>query len=180
MFDARDWFWLADDGRLYASARQAIVGADDADFVSWRAAHGAPTPWPRDDAGAQTDAALQAVLTPYGLWVDLTAYAADARWRYETGGIVVAGLTVPTDRASQQMIAGMLATVQLDPAATIRFKAGGGFATLDAAQVIAIARAVGAHVQAAFAREADVIEALASQAITTRAQVDAVFAGGAP
>lgn len=53
----------------------------------------------------------------------------------------------------------------------------GLFVALDAAQTIALARAVGAHVQAAFAREADVAERIASGDITTPAQIDAVFAG---
>lgn len=63
----RDWYWLADDGRVYASARQAVVAKDDADLAAWTAAGGYPTAWPRDASNAQTDAALQEVLAPYGL-----------------------------------------------------------------------------------------------------------------
>ena len=176
MFDARKGCWRADDGRVYLGSAQAIVGDDDAAYLAWREAYGPPTPWPRDDAGRQTDKALQAVLAPYDLWVDLAAYAADARYRRETGGVTVAGIAVPTDRASQQMIAGMLASAQLDPAVVIKFKAPDGFVTLDATAVISLARAVGAHVQAAFTAEAAILDRIASGKIASIAQIDAAFA----
>ncbi|OYX14829.1 MAG: hypothetical protein B7Z15_02625 [Rhizobiales bacterium 32-66-8] len=44
--------------------------------MAWRIS-ASPTPWPRDDEGAQTDAALQEVLAPYGLacWPETLASA---------------------------------------------------------------------------------------------------------
>ncbi|PYE87390.1 hypothetical protein [Phyllobacterium leguminum] len=71
MYDPYDWYWRADDGRVFSSARQAIVDADDEEYLGWRNDARQPTPWPLDDAGQQTDAALQAVLTPFGLYVGL-------------------------------------------------------------------------------------------------------------
>lgn len=62
------WFWLADDGRVYSSAARSLVSDDDAGFVEFKASR-KPTRWPVDDAGAQTDAALNEVLAPYGLAV---------------------------------------------------------------------------------------------------------------
>lgn len=106
----------------------------------------------------------------------IIAYAADARWRRETGGIVVAGAAIATDRQSQAMISGAHAFVQANPAAIIRWKSPAGFVTLDAATVTAIALAVGAHVQACFAAEADVLAAIAAGTVTTTAEIDAVFA----
>jgi len=117
-----------------------------------------------------------ALAPPAAPAVDLTAYAADARWRKETGGIEVAGVTVATDRGSQAMVAGAHAYVTQAPEATIRFKALTGFATLDAEAVTAVALAVGAHVQACFAIEADVLEAIEAGTITTTAAIDAAFA----
>lgn len=64
-YDPKDWYWVADDGRIFSSRAQSSVGEDDAEFVSW-SENRVPTPWPRDDAGEQTDAALNAVLAPYG------------------------------------------------------------------------------------------------------------------
>lgn len=86
MYVATDWYWLADDGRLYSSAEQR-----SSPRKSRPMSHGGPPisrrRGQRDGAGEQTDAALRDVLAPYGLWTDLYAYAADKRWRVEVGGI---------------------------------------------------------------------------------------------
>ena len=66
-FDPRAWFWRAEDGRVYSSAAGASVPNDDAGYRAWCEAGGIATVWPRDDEGAQTDAALDAVLVHYGL-----------------------------------------------------------------------------------------------------------------
>lgn len=62
-----NWYWLADDGRIYSSASQALVNKTDALHVDWLASGNIPTRWPSDDAGAQTNAELAKVLAPYGL-----------------------------------------------------------------------------------------------------------------
>lgn len=67
MFNPRDWYWLADDGRLFSSARTSLVDKTDKDFVAWCSGLRNPTRWPQDDEGEQTYASLQDVLTPYGL-----------------------------------------------------------------------------------------------------------------
>lgn len=64
-----DWYWLADDGRVYASSRQTIVDRTDAGFAAFVAIQGGAVHWPRDATGAQTPDALQQVLQPYGLSV---------------------------------------------------------------------------------------------------------------
>lgn len=172
-----DWFWAADDGRIYASARQIVVRDDDEAFVAWREAGARATPWPRDAAGAQTDAALQAVLSPHGLWVDLAAYAADARWRREVGGVVVDGLAVATDDRSKTMLIGARLAAMADPAWSTVWRASDGAAhPLDAAQMIALADAVSAHVNETFAIHARVAERIATGAVVTREHVDAEFA----
>ena len=58
---------MAADGRIYSSAKQAIVDEKDKDFVAWKAAGNLPTPWPKDGEGKETNAALAAVLAPYSL-----------------------------------------------------------------------------------------------------------------
>lgn len=68
-FNWRDWYWLAEDGRVYSSKRQLIVTTSDDGYIAWIAAVGGATAWPRDDSGNQTDAALLAVVGPYGLIV---------------------------------------------------------------------------------------------------------------
>ena len=74
-YDPQNWYWLADDGRIFSSQRGRVIDSDDDDFVSWSETR-APTPWPRDDGGEQTDAALQEVLSNYGLYVGLDALKA--------------------------------------------------------------------------------------------------------
>ena len=103
----------------------------------------------------------------------LKAYAADKRWRVETGGITVAGATIATDRDSQSMITGAFAYSQAHPDQPISYKANSGWVTLDAATLAAIASAVGAHVQASFAIEATVVAAIDAGTITTFAAIDA-------
>lgn len=66
-YDPRNWYWLADDGRIYSSAAGEVVTDEDKAFKAWTEAGSIPTPWPRDEEGNQTDAALQDVLRPYGL-----------------------------------------------------------------------------------------------------------------
>jgi len=73
MYDILDWYWLADDGRLYSSKRQIITNVDDAGYISWQTdfpyqGHWRQT-WPREDDGDQTTATLQQVVEVYGLVV---------------------------------------------------------------------------------------------------------------
>ncbi|GHE69834.1 hypothetical protein GCM10019059_31940 [Camelimonas fluminis] len=104
---------------------------------------------------------------------DLLAYAADKRWRVETGGITVGGVTVATDDRSKTMIMGARIKADADPAYVVGWKgADGGFVELSASQIIAISDAVLAHVDACFAAEAAVSAAIASGDITTTQQID--------
>jgi hypothetical protein len=113
--------------------------------------------------------------SPPSAAVDLKSYAAEKRFEVETGGITVGDAQVATDRESQAMISGAFAYVQQNPDAAIKWKGENGFVTLDAAAVTAIADAVGAHVQACFAKEADVAAAIDAGTITDTAGVDAEF-----
>lgn len=103
----------------------------------------------------------------------LKAYAAGKRWRIETGGIAVAGASIQTDRASQAMITGAFAFAQANPSASIAYKTEGGFVMLAAAEVAAIANAVGAHVQACFSAEAAISAAIDAGTITSFAAIEA-------
>jgi hypothetical protein len=106
----------------------------------------------------------------------LHAYAAVARWRKETRGISVGGLNVATDDRSKALIQGAYLQAQRDPTFTAQWKtASGAFVTIGAAQIEAVALAVAAHIQACFAREAEVSEAIDGHLIDTFAQIDAAF-----
>ena len=71
-------------------------------------------------------------------------------------GIEVNGLHVQTDDLSQSRLTAAALAARLDPEATVRWKlATGAFVELTAPQIIALALAVRAHVQACFDREAE-------------------------
>lgn len=195
IFDPRDWLWIVgnDETRLYASATNTWVTPDDEAHAAFVAAGGRPSRIASEAELAhvlrtQAPGLIPAWLLGASTFVQpaagaytpdqLAAYAADARWRRETAGITVSGAAVATDRESQAMLSGAWAYVQQNPAATIRWKAADGFVTLDAAAVTALAVAVGAHVQACFATEADVIEMIRAEppTIGTLAEIDDAFA----
>ena len=111
--------------------------------------------------------------TPIVEPVDLKAYAADKRWRVETGGIVVNGATIQTDRPSQAMITGLYTYAAVAKPDSIPYKAEGGFVSLTSAQAVAIGLAVGAHVQACFAAEQAIDTDIAAATITTVEQIEA-------
>ncbi|GAB3249252.1 DUF4376 domain-containing protein [Chitinimonas naiadis] len=79
---------------------------------------------------------------------------AEYRFNLETGGILVNGATIKTDRESQATLACAKVYADIDPAATVSWKADGGvWVSLTQAQVTAIAKSVGAFVQACFSAE---------------------------
>lgn len=124
----------------------------------------------------ETPASLLAIVaswSPEPPPVDLYAYAASKRYAVETGGIVLNGMQVMTDRASQSLITGAYNFVQANPDVLVRFKTTAGFVELTTTQMMAVANAVGAHVQASFAAEGTVNAEIVAGTITTKAEVDA-------
>ncbi|MFK0163481.1 DUF4376 domain-containing protein [Rhizobium sp. NPDC090279] len=105
--------------------------------------------------------------------VDLYAYAASKRYAIETGGVELNGMRVMTDRASQSLITGAYNYVEANPDVFVKFKTAAGFVELTAAQMMAIANAVGAHVQASFAVEGEVNSLIIAGTITTTTEIDA-------
>lgn len=186
-FQPANWYWIASDGRLFGSARAALVAEQhDAAFAAWTEAGGVPTVWPRDEAGEQTDAALAAMLSPHGLAVSpvgtLLAHAAQRRWEIETGGIEVAGQMIRTDDLSQAKISGACVLLSNDPdVASIDWEAQPGtWVTLDRATMVGIGIAVGRHVQRCFSSLRQIQAQITAEPpeITTTSEIDAAFAGG--
>ena len=62
-----NWYWIAENGRIYSSAKQAIINSKDDAFIKWQASGYLPTPWPKDAQGQQSDSALAEVIAPFGL-----------------------------------------------------------------------------------------------------------------
>jgi hypothetical protein len=182
IFDATDWYWIVagDQSKVFSSYQSAYVSSDDVRYQRWVATNGGPTfiALESDLVELLAEKAPGACVPSSG---GLTAYAAAARYAKETGGITVSGVAMPTDRETQAQLSGAYAYVQATPAATIQWKlANGSFASLTAAEIIAIATAVAAHVQACFAAEATVVAEIAAGTMTTKAQIDSAFAAVTP
>ena len=97
---------------------------------------------------------------------DWPALIAARRWQAETGGISLNGMHIDTGRDSQALITGATVQAMLDPAYSLRWKAPAGFVDLTAEQIIGVATAARAHVQACFNREAELLEALEAGTFT--------------
>lgn len=87
---------------------------------------------------------------------------AEYRYRKETGGISVGGVTVMTDRGSQAMLAGAKLIMQSDPERRIDWKGADGWTTMGPTEITTIADAVANHVQACFTAERLHAEAIAA------------------
>lgn len=97
---------------------------------------------------------------------ELASQIAARRYDAETGGTMVAGMTLDTGRDSQALITGAAVSAMLDPGYSVRWKTADGFVELTAEQIIGVVTAARAHVQACFDREAELLEALAAGTFT--------------
>lgn len=79
---------------------------------------------------------------------------ATARFREETGGIVVDGIRFDTSRESQALLTGAALQASIDSSYTCRWKAADGFVNLSANDLLRIASLVRSHVQECFEKEA--------------------------
>lgn len=98
---------------------------------------------------------------------------AQARYLYETGGVVLNGLVIETDRETQATINGAYASLKDGLLASLDWKAAGGqWVSLNLAGMTPIAQAVAAHVQASFSLEKQLAEQVESA--TTAEEVGAI------
>jgi hypothetical protein len=180
IYDPYDWFWLADDGRIFASARQIVVDNTDAAYIDWTSAGNVATHWPRDTSDMQTVATLQAVLTPFNLFIDLAAYAAYARSNHASGGFTITTIsTVPflTDPTSRNTINSAFQYAQANPAHITNWKmSNGSFIALSNTQMATVNNDITTFVQSCFTCEGTTVSGIIGGTITTHAQVDAAFA----
>ena len=108
---------------------------------------------------------------------DPFAKLADHRWRYETAGLALpGGQRIQTTRESQAQITAVVNSLQMglitEP---VTYKLDSGWADLSAAQVTAVAQAVGGHVKACFKAERSVAAQLETLDDPASADVVALF-----
>lgn len=101
---------------------------------------------------------------------------ANRRWQAETGGIVVGGVSVKTDRATQDRVDQIVkAFDDGDITGPVKFKlAPGQWAVLDEATLRAIKATGAQHIQICFSREADLDAAIMAVADGDVAALDAI------
>jgi hypothetical protein len=179
-YNPYDWYWLADDNRVFASARQIVVDNADAAYIAWTGAGNVATPWPRDAAGNQTNAAMQEVLTPFNLFIDLKGYAGYVRSNHAGGGVIVTSLSPVaflSDPVSRNTLANADAYAKANPGHMTDWKlSDGSFIRLSEAQLATALNAMATFVQSCFTCESNTATGITGGSITTHAQVDAAFA----
>jgi hypothetical protein len=82
------------------------------------------------------------------------------RYRHETAGITLNGIAIDTGRDSQALITGATLSAVIDATYICTWKTVNGPVELTASQLIGVATAVRAHVQACFDREGELLAAL--------------------
>lgn len=107
----------------------------------------------------------------------LKAHLANKRWEAEASGIVLNGVSIATDRVSQSMIGNAVSYLREDPSVQeIEFKSDSGFVTVPRAQMVALGKAVGNHIQACFSAERSVLIQIDNGTVTTTSEVEAALA----
>ena len=194
-YNVNNWYWKVADhasSGVFSSASLTYVLTSDGTYINWVAAGNSATDIPNEE---QLWGVIQSMASPPPAWLfdgttfsesspgtytttQLLAYAAQVRFNIETGGLAIStNLTVSTDLQSQSMITGAYNYVTANPGATLNWKTlDSTFVILTADEIIEIADAVGAFVQACFTAEAAVAVGIGNATITTPAQIDAVFA----
>ena len=97
---------------------------------------------------------------------DWSALIAARRYAAEISGTTIQGMPIDTGRDSQALITGAALQAVIDPQYSVHWKTAGGFVDLTAQQVIGVASAVRAFVQACFDRESELLDAVAAGSIT--------------
>lgn len=105
----------------------------------------------------------------------LMAYASAKRWAVEHAGVPFGQGVIPTDERTQGVLTAAYVKASADQNYEIAdWKAAPGvYVTINAAAIMAMADAVEAHVQACFAANRAVDEAIAGGSITSEAEIDA-------
>lgn len=179
VYDPHLWYWLADDNRVFSGPQQLQVPDTDPDYVAFKQL-AMPTQWPRDPAGDQTDAALQDVLTPYGMFASLAYYSANARYSHASGGVIVLSISpvaFTSDVVSRNTLANADAYAKANPGTMTDWKlSDGSFVNLSEAQLAAALDAMATFVQSCFTCESNTATGIGDGSITAQAEVDAAYA----
>lgn len=101
---------------------------------------------------------------------ELEKHLANKRWEVETGGIIVNTMPIPTDDRAKILIEG--AAAALSDNDTTKFKAGDNWIDINGSTIRILLAAITAHVQACFAKEADLSGLIHKGDITTYDEIE--------
>ncbi len=195
IIDYANKYWLASDGRVYASARDVIVTSTDTAYEADIATR-TPLTWPSDANGQQSNATLYALLQPFGFGkalapapsaADLVAYAEAKQVALRDGGITVNvgtastpdEVNVASDVNGRSLVSGSVQLIGLassggQPAPTFNWiNDGGAQLTLTSTQMMTIGLKLGNFVQATYTALGTVLAAIADGTLTSTAAIDA-------
>jgi hypothetical protein len=177
LFVPQTWYWLADDGRVFSGPLEQVVSTSDQGYVDWIALGRYPTEWPREIDGTQTNAMMQTVLAPFGMFAHLSYYSVSVRDRVINGGITVGGLPFATDPITVMSLnSAYIYTIDKQLNEFSWKLPDGTFITLDTDQIKLLQNAVSELGQDCFNTEATLLEGMDAGTVTTREQVDAAYA----
>jgi hypothetical protein len=177
-FNPHQHYWLADDGRVFSGPQEQIVDTTDQGYVDFIAEpSNVASIWPRDSGNNQTDATLQAILEPLGMFVNLNYYCIFVRWSVEQNGLTLSsGMAIKTDDRSQAKINGVRGRSVDDPSFTTQWWAADfTIWSLDATQIQAMHNELQTHIDSMFAISADTLTKIQGGTITTRDEVNSAF-----
>lgn len=172
MYDISDWYWLVgdDETKVWSSYSAGFVPIDSDSYKSWREKIGnSPTL-------IKSLEELKEVFVANYPAGSLDTYTAAKRYERETGGITIAGATIATDDRSKLMITGARIKAESDSSFTTTWKTRDGRISLDAPTIINISNAVLSHVNECFELEDRILTAIEDGGITSRDQIDTLFA----
>jgi hypothetical protein len=177
LINLSQWYWLADDGRVFSAERAIVVTDEDALYLAFLAEGHIPAGWPRDVSGNQTDLSLQVALAPFGLGILILKYAEQKLNQRMEAGFLIGADFVPTDDFNSELLLRARMAVVVDPLWTTPWVDGNGdIVTLDQTIIMAVSSAMLDFYRDCIQAFVDVKLAINAGTITTTAQVDAAFA----
>lgn len=196
MINISNHYWIIGGSTtdVYSSASNTLVPVADTGYVAWSAnntaspiasavelaavlqAHGSPLPAWLFNAN---DTFIQPTPTTY-THGQLAAYAADARYRHASGGVIIASLSPVaflTDPVSRNTIDSAHNYAMANPGHITDWKlSDGSFVKLTEAQLATVLQDVAGFVQSCFTCESNTSASINGGTITTLAQINAAFA----
>lgn len=157
--------YLWDENNYYVASREVDEGGE----LPGRSTFSAPPDLEGEQVATWTHEGWQILERrpqPPAVEPDWAVLIAARRYIAEISGTTIEGMPIDTGRDSQGLITGAAVQAIIDPEYSLRWKTTAGFVDLTGAQVLGVASAVRAYVQACFDRESALLDAVADVSIT--------------